>query len=204
MEMITLSTIVVASAINSAMPGPCVALTIGRSARDGAPAGFLVTIGVVLANFILCCIALSVMLGVLALSQSAFAAMKWIGITALVALALRMLANRGRSKHGSSVMEADWLRDLGAGLMVGLSSPFNLVFLLALLPQLVPAQDHDTSSIVLISTAVLAGAIVSQCGAVLIGAASGGVMRSAGRRIECLGALSMISFAAVAIVTPIA
>ena len=204
MDMITVSAIALASAINSAMPGPCMVLTIGRSARNGAPAGLLVTIGVAAATLILCGIALSVMLGMLAVSQSAFIAMKWIGITALIVLALRMIANRGRDKPGSSVLEAHWLRDFVAGLTVGLSSPFNLVFLLALLPQLVPAQDHDVSSIVLINAAVLAGAIVSQIGAVLIGAASGGVGHGAGSRIECLGALSMIGFAAVAAVMPIA
>ncbi len=203
MDMITLSAIVLASAINAAMPGPCIALTIGRSARDGAPAGMLVTTGVVAANLVLTSVALSVMLGVLAISQSAFIAMKWIGVTALIVLALRILADRGGREPGSSVMDAHWLGDLGAGLTVGLSSPFNLIFLLALLPQLAPAQAHDANGMVLIIVAVLTGATLSQCGAVLIGAASGGVTRGAGGLIECLGALSMIGFAAVAIATPI-
>lgn len=178
-------------------------MTIGRSARDGLLAGVLVSIGVVMANLILCGAALSVMKGMLALSPSAYVAMKWVGIAALVALAIPMLRNQNNDQAEHNLSYGSGLGDLSAGVLVGLSSPFNLVFLLALLPQLVPASDQSVASMVLVTLAVLVGAALSLGGAVLIGVISAGMMRGAGHHIERIGALSMIGFAALAGTTPI-
>jgi threonine/homoserine/homoserine lactone efflux protein len=173
MELITLTAIASASALNSAMPGPCVALTVGRSARDGLRAGLSVTLGVLAAN------------------------------VALAALALKMLLSRPPDGNHSAATVGSPLPDLAAGTMVGLSSPFNLIFLLALLPQLVPSYALDMLGIGLVVGTVVVGAAISQLGASFLGAASGGLLNS-GRRIECAGSLSMMGFAILALATPLA
>jgi threonine/homoserine/homoserine lactone efflux protein len=203
MELITLTAIASASALNSAMPGPCVALTVGRSARDGLRAGLSVTLGVLAANVALAALAMSIMLGVLNVSPGAFTVMKWVGAGALVALALKMLLSRPPDGNHSAATVGSPLPDLAAGTMVGLSSPFNLIFLLALLPQLVPSYALDMLGIGLVVGTVVVGAAISQLGASFLGAASGGLLNS-GRRIECAGSLSMMGFAILALATPLA
>lgn len=202
MDIYTLSAIAVASALNSAMPGPCVAMTIGRSARDGFPAGMLVSTGVVMANLILCAAALAVMHGLIALSPTTYVFMKWAGIAALVVLALRMLLYKANAPTWEAVSDRRQFGDLSLGLLVGLSSPFNLIFLLALLPQLVPATDQSAATMIAVTLAVLVGAAVSLCGAVFIGL-SASMVRGASHHIERVCALSMIAFAGLAGTTPI-
>ena len=206
MELTTLSTITVASAINTAMPGPCVALTVGRSARDGLAAGLAVSLGVILANLLLAALALSIMLGIVALSETAFLAMKWAGAGALILLALHMLFPSRKGTASQHVSAHGQFYDLVAGLTVGLSSPFNLLFLLALLPQMVPTSAFDVFGIGIGLTiaAILVGAAISLCGVTLLGILSNSTIERAGRPIECFGALAMIGFAAVSITTPIA
>ena len=76
MELVALSAIALASAVNSAMPGPCVAMTIGRSAREGLRAGFAVSLGVIVANSVLAVVALLVMVGSLNVSDTTYTVMK--------------------------------------------------------------------------------------------------------------------------------
>ncbi len=206
MEFTALSAIAVASAINTSLPGPCVALTIGRSARAGLRAGLAVSLGVILANLILAALALSIMLGIVALSETAFLAMKWVGAGALILLALHMLFPSRKSTASQHIGTHGQFYDLVAGLTVGLSSPFNLIFLLALLPQMVPTSTFEVFGIGIGLTiaAILVGAAVSLCGITLLGILSNRAIERAGRPIECLGALAMIGFAVVSMTTPIA
>jgi threonine/homoserine/homoserine lactone efflux protein len=125
-----------ATAINAALPGPCTILTASRSAVAGQASGVRITLGVLSANLVLVTITLVVMHGALTISDQAFGAMKWGGIAMLFAMAARMLLSKS-ANDGPATCASHSLSEIGAGLMVGLSSPYNLVFLLALLPQFV-------------------------------------------------------------------
>lgn len=204
MDMLILAAVASASAINTAIPGPCLALTIGRAARDGMGAAVRTSLGVLIANLVLAAVALSVMLGVFRISHGAFEAMKWIGAALLIALAARMLANRRREGFVFDRPRDFPLRDLAAGLMVGISSPFNLIFLLALLPQFIPSDGLNFTGMAMIAASVVVGAAGSLFGAALIGTASHGFGGTVARRIECAGAFSLICFAVAALWTPLA
>ncbi|MDH3663104.1 MAG: LysE family transporter [Alphaproteobacteria bacterium] len=204
MELTVFSALAIASAINSAIPGPCVALTIARSARDGLVAGLVASLGVVLSNLFLAALALSIMLGVVTLSENAFVAMKWAGAGVLILLALNILFPGRKSTVGQHASKGAQFYDFVAGLTTGLASPFNLVFLLALLPQMVPTSALHVFGLGMTIAAILAGCAVSLFGFTLLGTLSGGAIQRAGRPIECLGALAMIGFAATAMMTPIA
>lgn len=82
--------------------------------------------------------------------------------------------------------------------MVGLSSPYNLVFLLALLPQFVPTEIGLTT-VVAVVAAVLAGATVAQLGAVAVGLCSRGMFGGGARWLDRAGAICLIGFAATAL-----
>ncbi len=204
MELGTISAIAIAAAINAAMPGPVIALTVGRSARDGMKAGLNVTIGVLLANIILATSALLVMLGLFAMSDTVFTVMKWLGACALLALGIKMILPSAGTGEDSLVSREARLKDCCAGLVVGMSSPYNLVFLLALLPQFVPAALLHGTGVALVVATVLVGVSVAQGGATLVGAFSGRAMSQLARPIERIGALLMIGFAVVAVAAPVA
>jgi threonine/homoserine/homoserine lactone efflux protein len=186
-----------ATAINAALPGPCTILTASRSAVAGQAAGMRITLGVLLANLVLATITLAVMRGVLTVSDQAFGAMKWGGIAVLLAMAARMLFAKP-VKERSAPCAPHSLSEIGAGLMVGLSSPYNLVFLLALLPQFVPAE-LGVATVTGVLGAVLCGAAVGQLGAVTVGLCSRSVLGARSRWIERASAVCLIGFAGTAL-----
>jgi threonine/homoserine/homoserine lactone efflux protein len=186
-----------ATAINAALPGPCTILTASRSGAAGQAAGVRITAGVLLANLVLATMTLAVMHGALTVSNQAFGAMKWAGIAVLLALAVRMLLSKSAS-DGSATCASHSLSEIGAGLMVGLSSPYNLVFLLALLPQFVPAE-MGIATVMAVIAAVLSGAAVGQLGAVTVGLCSRRVLGGGARWLDRAGAVCLIGFAVTAL-----
>ena len=136
MGFAALAALFLASAINAGLPGPCVMLTAGRTAGSGWRAGAAVSLGVLVADALLVAVALVALVGAVKLSPSALVTMKWAGVIALVVLAVRSLRPAGPAAPAARLSPRDW----AAGFAVGLSSPYNLVFFLALLPQVLPAR----------------------------------------------------------------
>jgi threonine/homoserine/homoserine lactone efflux protein len=153
-------------------------------------------------NLVLATITLAVMRGVLTVSDQAFGAMKWGGIAALLALAARMLLAKP-AKDGSAPCAPHSVSELGAGLIVGLSSPYSLVFLLALLPQFVPAE-MGVATITGVLGAVLCGAAVGQLGAVTVGLYSRSVLGARSCWFNRAGAVCLVGFAGSAMAVPLA
>ncbi|MCB1833075.1 MAG: LysE family transporter [Geminicoccaceae bacterium] len=189
--------IFLASAINAAIPGPCVAMTIGTSARYGLAAGFAVSAGVIVADAILGAVALATLAGLMHMSDAAYAFMKWFGVVVLSFIGLRILLGSRSSFDTSSTLKRS-NDHLIPGILVGLSSPYNLVFLLALLPGFIPGEDLTWANGMLLISMVMFGALISQIGATLIGFMSGTVFQKKARQIESAGAFCMLGFAAMA------
>jgi threonine/homoserine/homoserine lactone efflux protein len=117
-------------------------------------------------------------------------------------MAARMLLSKP-ANDGSATCAPHSLSEIGAGLMVGLSSPFNLVFLLALLPQFVPAEISIATAMAVVA-AVLSGATAAQLGAVTLGLCSRGMLGGGARWLDRAGAVCLIGFAGTALAAPIA
>jgi len=197
MDPIMFAVLFSATAINAALPGPCTILTASRSGVAGQAAGIRITMGVLLANLTLVTVTLAVIHGALTVSDQAFGVMKWGGIAVLLALAVRMLLSQS-ANEASATRPSHGLSEVGAGLMVGLSSPYNLVFLLALLPQFIPAEI-GLATVVAVVAAVLSGAAAAQLGAVAVGLCSRGVLGSGARWLDRAGAICLIGFAGTAL-----
>ena len=176
METPALLLLFAASFVNAIVPGPVVVLTFGRAARSGLRAGTTVSLGVLLADLLLVALALGVALGAFALSASGFAAMKWLGIAVLFALALYCLRTADRPAAAAPPMRR---RDGVAGLMVGLTSPYNLVFYLALLPQVMPGPPEAGAALAIAAT-TLAGIALAQAAVVAFALGCRGIRDSAG------------------------
>ena len=138
------------------------------------------------------------MLGMLTLSASALGAMKWAGIAALVALAVRSL----RPPAQGSALRDYRPATAPPALAVGLSSPYNLVFFLALLPQFLPGGRPDLATVSAMVAALLAGAAVAQAGAILVGLGCCRFAAFSGPWVDRACAACLLAIAAVAVTVP--
>ena len=170
METVSVFALYSVAALNATVPGPCTILTAARSALAGRGAGVRVTLGVVMAKTILLTSSLTVMFGAVTLSDGAFEVMRWVGIALLVAMAAHLLSSRpgGRGDQPRAAVDVP---DVAAGLMAGVSSPYNLVLLLALLPQFLPAQ-LGAAAILPVVGAVVSGCVTGQIAAIVVGPCS--------------------------------
>jgi len=199
MDLTTFFAIALASGIKSALPGPCVALTMSRAARSGIFAGLNVTSGVVLANLILASLALMMMMGALVVASETYEIIRWFGAGALVWLAYNMLRSDNNSSPKTAAAPGAFFKDAFAGLVLGLSSPYNLIFLIGILPQFIGPDDLSARGYVWVLAALLAGVQISQFGVTCVGVTLSKVSVRSGHLIEKLGALAMISFAVFAV-----
>ncbi len=150
-----------AAAVSAATPGPCLLVVSSRAATEGLGSGLRVTVGLVLSKAILLLAASTMILGALTLSDGAAQALRLGGLAVLVGLALTMLAARPLplAAPGAGVPALGRLRlgDGALGLALGLSSPLNLLFIFALLPQFIDLGQPGLGCLLLASAAVLLG-----------------------------------------------
>ncbi len=198
METPALLLLFAASFVNAIAPGPVVVLTFGRAARSGLRAGTTVSLGVLLADLLLVALALGVALGAFALSASGFAAMKWLGIAVLFALALSCVRAADRPPGAAAPPVR---RDGVAGLMLGLTSPYNLVFYLALLPQVLPGPPEAGAALAIAAT-TLAAIALAQAAVVAFALGCRGVPGFGGRWIDYAAAATLVVVAGTAALLP--
>jgi threonine/homoserine/homoserine lactone efflux protein len=200
-DWIALGGIAAASAVNSALPGPCIALTLARTARGGATAGICVTSGIIVANLVLVLSAFAVLHGALDLSGDAAPTLKWLGAAVMIAFALRILyVSSAEPELRPKTLGPSG--DIAAGLVIGVSSPYNLVFYLALLPLYAQADSFTGLMVFLASAAAAAGAAVSYGGTVAAGLGSRRLCGASGRWVERAGAICLIGFCVLAFAVP--
>lgn len=150
-----------AAAVNSAAPGPSLLVVSSQAATEDLGSGLRVTLGIAPYDAILLLVAAAMILGALTLSDTAAETLHLGGPAVPVALALAMLAARpapvatpvaggkalGRLRPGDGALSP----------ALGLSSPLNLLFMFALLPQFVDLGQPGPACPVLASAAVLFG-----------------------------------------------
>lgn len=135
-------------------PGVDVLLTVTRTARGGARAGIVAALGIATG----CAVhALAVAFGLAALlawSASAFTLLKWAGAAYLAWLGIGMLRDAWRGappRVPSAAPAASAPAEFRRGLLSNLLNPKVLLFMLAFLPQFVPAQlAHKTPALLLL------------------------------------------------------
>jgi threonine/homoserine/homoserine lactone efflux protein len=189
-----------AAAASSAAPGPCILLACCRSATDGLLSGLRVTLGIAASKILLLACSWGVILGMVGVGEAAQNAFRLGGIALLAGVAVTMLAAQPVPLTGALAVGKWRLGDGALGLAVGLSSPLNLLFILALLPQFVDLAQLELGMAVLASAAVLLGGILPLLAACMFSAqllaARPEIMRHALRL--CGGAI--LGFAAFAMV----
>jgi threonine/homoserine/homoserine lactone efflux protein len=200
MDSVFLLPLFAAATINAAIPGPAFLIVIARGARGGLAGGAGAAFGCLLAVGLLLALVTALMLGVLQLGEPAFVALKLAGIAVLAYLGVRML--RATALGAGAERRHSAIGDVGAGLVVGVSSPFNLVFFLALIPQFIDPAALTSEHLAFACAAILLGsalplavvAILSACQAFLSPGGAVGVVRLGGA-----GFLAFAVFAAASL-----
>jgi homoserine/homoserine lactone efflux protein len=201
MDALALFALFAAAAANSAVPGPCIVLTLSRSAVEGIAAGLRVTLGIALADLTLLAVAWAAIFGAITLSDSVFTALKAAGIAAIALIALAML--RDTAPSSGVPPSGRTFGHVAAGLGLGLASPLNLVFMLALLPQFLDIGRATAQSAALVTAVVLLGGALPLAAASALGASALRRVAGGGRWITRAGAVTLLGFAVLAALHPI-
>jgi threonine/homoserine/homoserine lactone efflux protein len=140
-----------AALVLNATPGVDLLLTVTRTAQGGARAGALAALGIAAGCALHALAAAFGLAALLAWSATAFTVIKWAGAAYLAWLgfgllrqAWRGVAPRSSAKGAASVApRASALADFRRGLLTNLLNPKVALFMLAFLPQFIPAQVQD-------------------------------------------------------------
>jgi threonine/homoserine/homoserine lactone efflux protein len=136
----------------NATPGVDLLLTVTRSAQSGVRAGAMAALGITVGCVLHVLAAAFGLAALLAWSAAAFTVLKWAGAAYLAWLGLQLLwtAWRGQAPAPAEAAEAakhNGRADFRRGLMSNLLNPKVALFMLAFLPQFVPAATtHKTQT----------------------------------------------------------
>ncbi len=159
-----------AAAANSVVPGPCILVAASRAAIGGLARGLRVTFGIALSDVLLLGTAWAMILGLMTLSAAAEHSLRWAGLCLLALMGIAMLRARPTRAAAAPTQGRLHLGDVTLGLALGLTSPLNLLFMLALLPQFIDLGRIDLACIAAATAAVLIGGALPLVGACLCAA----------------------------------
>ncbi len=139
-----------AALVLNATPGVDLLLTVSRTAQSGARAGVAAAAGICVGAVVHVLAAAFGLAALLALSAQAFLILKWLGAAYLVWLGLGMLRSAWQGASPKQLMPgrpsaASVWGDFRRGLLTNLLNPKVALFMLAFLPQFIPAHSsHKT------------------------------------------------------------
>jgi threonine/homoserine/homoserine lactone efflux protein len=135
----------------NATPGVDLLLTVSRTAQSGVRAGVMAALGINAGCALHALAAAFGLAALLAWSATAFSLLKWAGAAYLLWLGVGMLRAAWRGPAGAPVAaaagtpRASAAADFRRGLLTNLLNPKVALFMLAFLPQFIPASSaHKT------------------------------------------------------------
>lgn len=200
MTQFTFAALLVSSLLNSLAPGPCMLLVVARATVAGLNAGFAVIAGVLTAITAYMILAWLMLAFAVRLPDAGYLGIRAVGVGLLVYLSWQMVAASTERPAGHSPTGANFGRDYLGGLLVGFSSPFNLIYMFGILPQIIPPTGVQLHEGALIFLTVLLGTALPKSIATIAAARLGHVRdvdraRVTGRWVNRMSALVMITFA---------
>jgi threonine/homoserine/homoserine lactone efflux protein len=148
-------------------PGPAVLYIVARSVSQGRRAGYLSALGVGAGNALHAAACAAGLAAVLASSELAFAAVKWLGAGYLVLLGVSKLLGRGAgglAAGAGAAPPAAGRAVFAQGLAVAVLNPKTALFFIAFLPQFVdPARGEAWAQLLLLGGTFVGLAILSDC-----------------------------------------
>lgn len=165
----TLILFAAAALVLTATPGPDMLLIASRSISQGRAAGFLTYAGIALGTY---CHALAAAFGLSQLFMSvpaAYEAVRWAGCCYLLYLAYRTIRSESTAfAPASTLKRLSGKRIFLAGLATNLLNPKMALFVMALFPQFVSAENGSMTAQMLVLASVLNGIGLIVNGAVIM------------------------------------
>lgn len=154
---------IVATAIITLVPGPCVLLLVGQALSRGLNAAFAGLLGVLIGDVLLILCSLMGLGALLATSETLFQVVKWAGVLYLAYLGYCQIAEA--RKHMRQLPEERQPRHAWACFRAGfISAALNakgIVFFLAFLPQFMePGGDPMVQIVALLATSTVVVACI--------------------------------------------
>lgn len=180
-------------------PGADMMFCLGQGLRNGPRAAMAANAGIAVGGLVHVALAGAGLGAVMAAHPQAFAAIRWMGVGYLLWLAVMMLRAGNPVTQGHETPAAVPIRAFRAALLVNLSNPKVILFVLAFLPQFVdPARPVLPQFIMLGLVFSLGGFIVNG----VVGVGAGRIARrlvGAPRLSRLLGWLAASIFAGLAV-----
>lgn len=174
-DLITLLAFVPAALALNLTPGADMLFCFGQGLRSGPRAAVAASAGIATGGMVHVIIAGLGLGAVIAAAPWAFDVIRWVGVAYLLYLAIQVLRETGAAKDGAPGLSAR--RAFGTGMMVNLTNPKVILFVLAFLPQFVRPEAGNV-----LGQFVVLGIVISLGGLVINGAV--GVFASGiGRRM---------------------
>lgn len=165
----TLIVFAAAALVLTATPGPDMLLIASRSISQGRAAGFLTYAGIALGTY---CHALAAAFGLSQLFMNvpaAYEVLRWAGCFYLLYLAYKTIRSEGAAfAPASTLKRLSGTRIFFAGLATNLLNPKMALFVVALFPQFVTAENGSITAQMLVLASVLNGIGLVVNGAVII------------------------------------
>ena len=198
MDGSALFSIMTATTINSAMPGPCMILIATRAALSGRSSGLRTSLGVAAAQLTYVVMALVLLAFAWGISEVAHSAMRLAGAVVLVVLGVRMFSASGGNVEPGAVSSRRG-SDFLIGLCVGFSSPYNLIFMFAILPQFLASGVLPARDVSVLLAGIFLATMGPMCATAWLGAGTGKISRRFVPIITRTGAVALMVFAGISI-----
>ncbi len=194
----------------NATPGVDLLLTVSRTAQSGVRAGVMAALGINAGCALHALAAAFGLAALLAWSAAAFGVVKWAGAAYLLGLGIGMLHRAWRrpavaaafeleSAAAHSAARAPAMAEFRRGLLTNLLNPKVALFMLAFLPQFIPAQSaHKTLAFLALGLLFVVQSLLFLLGVVLLTARLSrvGTLARSARALQAAGGLLFIALAA--------
>jgi len=192
-----------AALVLNATPGVDLLLTVTRTAQGGARAGAMAALGIAAGCALHALAAAFGLAALLAWSAHAFTVLKWAGAAYLAWLGLGMLRQAWRgaapaAAAAGSVAAVPARVDFRRGLLTNLLNPKVALFMLAFLPQFIPAQlAHKTPAFLALGALFVLQGLLFLLAVVALTArlARAPALAAAGRWLQGFGGLLFFALA---------
>lgn len=178
MPIDTWLTLLLAAVVISISPGAGAVTAMSYGLSHGARNAFSAVLGLqcgFLAQIVIVGIGLG---GLIAASVTLFTLVKWIGVGYLIYLGIRKWREGGELKLGRVTLAFSHRRAFFESILVNLTNPKSLVFLVALMPQFIDPRLDQTWQIAIIGATLLAVDVVVMSGYSILASRLRGLLRN--------------------------
>lgn len=164
MTLISAVALFFAMLVSALIPGPSVMAVVSRSIVTGVSHGLVVVLGVLIADFIFICIALSGLMAVSSLLGELAIYIKYVGASYLIWLAYLTWKAKAATDEISGPKNTKLFSNGIAGFFIGISNPKAILFYMGFFPAFIELSSigiYQVLAIILIEICAVGGVLAA-------------------------------------------